>query len=225
MCVLEKCIARMPNERFIYLADSANMPYGVKTAAEIKRAATDCVRELAAMNCKAVLVACNTATAVAIDDVRRMYPSMTVVGLEPAVKPCLRELGRNGYAVALVTSATYGSDKFKRLTAACGGRIIGSEQPLLAGFIEDNAGDFDALRPFVFDMLSKYGDAEAIVLGCSHYSHVSGLIREFYGGNIKIYDGADGAVNRLAYCLSAADIRAPENQIGSVRFYSTYKSA
>ncbi len=220
--VLHRCEMRMPNEKFIYLADKANMPYGEKSAEEIRMCALSCAARLVALNCKAIVVACNTATEVAIEDIRRQYPALITVGLEPAVKPCFLELGR-GYAVAIVTVATKNSAKFKRLVQGCGDRIVAVGRHDLAELIENNAEHIERLRPVVEEILSPYRDAEAVILGCSHYSYIAGLIREFYGGNIKIYDGADGAAARLKFCLAVADLAAPKDEKGSVNFFLTVR--
>lgn len=222
LCVLRKCSAALPHEHFVYLADSANMPYGERSAADIKRAACACAETLFDMNCKAVVVACNTATETAISDIRSLYPDKIVVGLEPAVKPCRAELD-SGYAVALVTPATARSEKFGRLMRSCDGRIVPSPQPHLAATIERLIGEPSALRPIVRDILQPYKDARAVVLGCSHYTYLTALIDEFYGGNVKIYDGAGGAALRLKCLLEKADLCASGGEVGSVRFYSTYK--
>ena len=222
LCVLRKCMEAMPCEHFVYLADSANMPYGERSATDIKRAACACAETLFDMNCKAVVVACNTATETAIEDIRSLYPDKTVVGLEPAVKPCYGELDC-GYAVALVTPATARSEKFGSLIRLCGGKIIPSPQPKLAAVIESLIGEPSRLRPVVGDILEPYKDARAVVLGCSHYTYLTTLIDEFYGGKIKIYDGAGGAAQRLKSLLEKADLCADGGTVGSVRFYSTYK--
>ena len=222
--VLNKCVELLPHERFIYLADEANMPYGNKPPEEIKLAATACADRLFSLNCKALVIACNTATATAIDDVRLLYPSRIVIGLEPAVKPCYRELGRTGYAVALVTNATYRSAKFNRLLQSCEGKIIPLVYPELAQEIERNVGNIQAIKPKLFEVLGSYRDAEAIILGCSHYTYVKDIISEFYYGNVKIYDGADGAAARLKYCLELADLISDETtETPPVTFLSTFK--
>ena len=221
--VLKACSVRLPHENFIYLADKANMPYGTRTPDEIREAALSCAETLVGMNCKAIVVACNTATENAIDDIREMYGSIIVVGLEPPVKPCFRELGRDGYGVALVTSATASSKKFRKLIEECDGRVVVAAQPRLAKLIEDGA-DGEVLRRYVYEKLEPYRTAEAVALGCSHYSYVAEYIKDFYGGNIKIYDGADGEAARLSYCLAVAGDLAPDENIGSVRFYSTEKN-
>lgn len=220
--VLRRCALRMPNEKFIYLADKANMPYGARPFADIKTAALDCADTLASMHCKAIAVACNTATVAAVEDIRKLYGSLIVVGLEPALKPCFRGLD-GGYAVALITEATNCSVKFNRLLSECGGKIKAVAQPRLAKLIEDNCDRIDVIAPYVRTMLEPYRDAKAVVLGCSHYTYITRLIREFYGGNIDIYDGADGEAAYLRACLEKAGVLAPPSAVGSVRFYSTYK--
>lgn len=222
LCVLERCKQKMPNERFIYLADKANMPYGERPAADIRRAALACADMLFSMGSKALVVACNTATETAIDDIRRAYPTHIVIGLEPAVKPCCLELGR-GYAVALVTSATERSAKFKRLMSAYGDRVVAAPQADLSALIEQNVDNIETLRPYVYAMLDKYRDAESVILGCSHYTHIAKLIQDYYAGKIKIYDGADGAADRLLYCLAVAGLRALETQVSTIEFLETKK--
>ncbi len=223
LSVLTECVRLMPNERYIYLADRAHMPYGGLSADDIKSAALGCAARLVAMNCKAIAVACNTATETAIADIRRSYPGFTVVGLEPAVKPCGAELC-GGYAVALVTPATARAPGFKRLMEEYGDRITVAPQPELAAMIERGLGDIGALAPYVESMLDPYRDAEAVILGCSHYSCIANAVKRFYGGNIKIYDGADGAAARLSYCLALAGLLAPQCETGSMRFLSTARA-
>ena len=98
--VLAQCLGALPDESFVYLADEKNMPYGQKSEAEIRNAALAAADFLAKKGCKAIVVACNTATEVAIDDIRRKYPALITVGLEPAVLSRawqgLRRCARNG---------------------------------------------------------------------------------------------------------------------------------
>ena len=221
--VLKRCAEILPDESFIYLADKANMPYGNKHADEIALAAFDAANTLFSLNCKALVIACNTATVTAAERIRMLYPTRVVVGLEPAVRPCVKELGRNGYAVALVTKATSSSARFRMLIDSCDKKIVPLAVPKLAGLIEDDVGAA-ALREYIQDVLMEYADAESVILGCSHYSYVAGIIKEIYGGNIKIYDGAEGAARRLKYCLEIANLSAQKcEQTPTIRFLSTTK--
>lgn len=220
LSVLTECVRLMPNERYIYLADRAHMPYGGLSADDIKSAALGCAARLVAMNCKAIAVACNTATETAIADIRRSYPGFTVVGLEPAVKPCGAELC-GGYAVALVTPATARAPGFKRLMGEYGDRITVSPQSELAAMIERGLGDIGALAPYVESMLDPYRDAEAVILGCSHYAFIKGLVKDFYGGRIKIYDGACGEAERLKALLGQKKLLSGRTSVGTAEFFST----
>lgn len=217
--VLKECMRVLPDEKFVYLSDSANMPYGKKTDAEISAAATRCADILFGMHCKAVVIACNTATAVAAPRIREKYPSRIVIGLEPAVKPCAKEMGINGYAVALVTKATAASERFKRLVDSYGnGKIVPVVAEELAGLIERGEDS----ESYLFELLAPHKDAESVVLGCSHFSYITPEIERFYNGNIKIYDGAVGAAARLKYCLGVAGLLT-DAQGGTVEFYKTGK--
>ncbi len=222
--VLNKCAELLSHEKFIYLADEANMPYGNKPPEDIKLAATACAERLFSLGCKALVIACNTATVTAIDGIRALYPSRIVIGLEPAVKPCYRELGKMGYAVALVTAATYRSTKFNRLLQSCEGKIKPLVYADLARNIEQNVDNIQALKPKLFEALGSYRDAEAVILGCSHYTYVKDIISEFYDGNVKIYDGAEGAAARLKYCLELSGLLSQETaEHPPVTFLSTFK--
>lgn len=220
--VLEKCRQIMPRERYIYLADYANMPYGEKPREKIISCALDCVKTLFDKNCKAVLVACNTATATAINALREKYPDRIIVGLEPAVKPCLRELGRYGRALAIVTPATFVSQRFNDLIAQSGGSIIPVPAPDLAALIERSLSTDDgALGEYVTELLSEYKGVKAVVLGCSHYSYATPQIKRVLG-DVRIYDGAEGAAKRMLYCLQIAGLLCDSGN-GGVEYIDTGK--
>lgn len=219
--MLKECVSRLPHEDFVYLADKANMPYGGKSCEQIKSAALYCADTLFGMNCKAIVIACNTATETAVEYIRELYKREIVIGLEPAVKPCFRELCSGEYGVALVTEATAKSRKFRALVDGCENRIIVSPQPELAELIERGA-DLGTLRAYVGRMLLPYRDAAAVALGCSHYSHIAPLVSEFYGGKVRIYDGALGASARLETLLKESGEAASDGK-GGVRFFATEK--
>ena len=222
--VLKQCVELLPDESFIYLADKANMPYGNKPRDEIVRAAFDAADMLFSRGCKALVIACNTATVTAVDDIRALYSTRVVVGLEPAVRPCIKELGKRGYAVALVTKATYESDRFNRLLESCDKKIVPLAVPELAKLIEDNVGDVSRIKEFVRGIFSDYMGAEAVILGCSHYTYITKTIKDIYGGKIKIYDGAEGAARRLKYCLElSGELAKKDGQKPKIEFLSTYK--
>ena len=217
--VLSKCASLLPRESFIYLADYASMPYGEKSEDEIKLAAVRNAERLVDMNCKAVVAACNTATALGIAEIRRLYPDIITLGLEPAVKPCVSELVC-GYAVALVTPATAKSHRFNELMDKYGGSVIAVPCAGLAKSIEDNIFDLEKIRSMVYGTLSGYRGAKAVVLGCSHYSYITDIIKDFYGGGVKIYDGVDGLALNLVNSLNSSGLNSNACE-RTIRFYST----
>lgn len=199
--VLRHCIDIMPRENYMLIRDQAFMPYGDKTAQQIERRVFSAARTVFDMGAKALLLACNTATATSVDNLRALYPQNVIVGLEPAIKPCGYEL-RNGYAVALVTEATAKSKRLDYLVQKYGrGRIVVHSSRNLAAEIEEHAGDETYMDYLAANALADYKDAESVILGCSHYSFLRRAVTRFYGGNIKIYDGAEGAARYLKRCL------------------------
>ena len=96
--------------------------------------------------------------------------------------------------------------------------------PKLAKLIEDSQDDIERVRQYVTEIFGHYRDAESVILGCSHYSYISGLISEVYDGKVKIYDGAEGAARRLKYCLELSGLTAKKGECTpSIKFLSTYK--
>lgn len=215
----------MPNERFIYLADRARMPYGVKTANEIVLYATQCVDILIAMNCKCVAVACNTATENAIDILSTKFSTVPIIGLEPAITPCVSELSRNGYGIALVTTATANSLRLKNTISNSNGKIKVVPLPTLARIIENNALNSVVVVNSINSVLSQYPDVESVILGCSHYSLITEHVKNYYNGKIKIYDGACVTAQKIKSVIDTNGLNCPINQKGSVRFFSTNKAA
>lgn len=221
LSVLDACVKLMPNENYIYVADLANMPYGDKPPELIRGYAEACAERLVGMGCKAIVIACNTATAVAADSVRARFPLLPVIGLEPAVKPCLAELG-GGYALVLVTPATFASDRFKKLCEDA--RVLPVAAQGLAELIEQNVCRLDRIADKVTGYLEPYRDAEAVALGCSHYSFVRPVIERFYGGKVKIYDGSGGVAKRLRAALKEFGLMSDCERQGAVKLYRTEKS-
>ncbi|MBR2460584.1 MAG: aspartate/glutamate racemase family protein, partial [Clostridia bacterium] len=106
----------LPQENFIYFSDRANAPYGIKPPEIIKKWVGECAELLTECGIKALVIACNTATSVAVEEMRRRYGEMPVVGLEPAVRPAVRyAMGNGGDVLVLATGVTLGQERFKGL--------------------------------------------------------------------------------------------------------------
>jgi len=189
----------LPNESLCYVADSAFMPYGCKSDQLVEERCMKIAAFFSEQRCKAIVVACNTATAVAVHHLRSVC-DMPVIGMEPAVKPAVLR-SRSGIVGILATSATVASDKFKQLKQrhALGARLIVQPCPGLVEQIEQGSLDGDVMHHMLcsfLDPLLQQG-IDTLVLGCTHYPFVSGLIKGIVGEGVLVVDTGDAIAREL----------------------------
>ena len=201
--VLRQLRKRMPAERYIYYGDSANAPYGTKTPQQVRELALAVAEKLVRRGIKALVVACNTATAMAIEDLRRKYPELIVVGIEPALKVGADRFpgGRIG---VMATPVTLEGEKFRRLRDRFADRCAVSliPAPGLADLVEagkQNGPEGEALlRP----LLEPYiGKLDALVLGCTHYPFAQDMIKKILGSGTVLLDGGEGTAAQTMQLL------------------------
>ena len=204
----------MPGESYIFLGDGKNCPYGDRPCEEIRRLADRAVGLLVERGCKLVVVACNTATAAAIDFLRGKYASIPIVGMEPAVKPaCLHT--KSGVVGVLATERSLDGDLFRR-TAARYGEHVEVITEAGRGFVEIVESDREqtpeaeaCVRRAVSGMVAR--GADQIVLGCTHYPFLREVIERVVDNpGITIVDPAPAVARRAAELLDRYDLRAPE---------------
>jgi glutamate racemase len=210
----------LPAENLLYLADSAHAPYGPRGETYIRDRCDRIMQFFLQQQVKAVVVACNTATAAAIAWLRERY-SLPIIGVEPAVKPAA-ELSNRGIVGVLATSGTLASDKYITLhnrftheveiiTRACPGLVELIEQP-----VADTVSLRKLLAEFTLPMLEK--GADILVLGCTHYSLITDVIQQVVGPEVRIVDSGTAVAKQLQRKLEHA--LSGENS-GSIIFYST----
>lgn len=200
----------LPRESIVYLGDGKNCPYGSRSQQEIARLADEAVAHLVALGCKLIVVACNTATAAAIDLLREKYAPLPIVGMEPAIKPaCLRTQSR--VVGVLATERSLDGELFRR-TAAKYGADIEVITRAGRGFVElveedreqsDEAVQVvsEAIRP----MLER--GADQIVLGCTHYPFLlEALQRAATGAAVAFIDPSEAVARRVGQLLEANDL-------------------
>ncbi len=222
LSVLREIRRTLPGEHVLYVADSAHAPYGDRDAAFIDRRVGAIADFLVARGAKAIVVACNTATGIAVDNLRQRL-SLPVVAIEPAVKPAaLRTYtGRIG---VLATSRTLDSDRFKGLvtTHASGVDVLEQACPELVERVE--AGDFDGpeTRRLVTAYVAPLREAgvDVLVLGCTHFPFLAPVIREVAGPGVTIIDPAAAVARELARRLDQAGLSAAQAQ-GDETFLTT----
>lgn len=202
----------LPNESLLFLGDGRNCPYGGRPREEICRLADRAVGQLVARGCKLVVVACNTATAAAIDFLRGKYDAVPIVGMEPAVKPaCLHT--KSGVVGVLATERSLDGELFRR-TAARYGRDVEVVALPGRGFVELVESDLEdspeaeaCVRPPVERMLER--GADQIVLGCTHYPFLRGTIERIVAGRgVEIVDPSPAVARRVVQLLDRGDLHA-----------------
>jgi len=216
---------QLPAESLLYLADQAHVPYGERSAAEIRRFCLDVADALVARGCKAIVVACNTASAVALGPLRRRFPGVPILGLEPAVKPAVA-LTRSGVVGVMATPATFQGDLYR----ATVGRHASTVQVVnqvcigLADLVEQGSLEGpdceELLSRFLEPMLAA--GADTIVLGCSHYPFVIETIRRLVGPSLAVIDPAPAVARHLGRVLRERGLIRPESAgQGEHRFLTT----
>ena len=202
----------LPDESLVYLGDGKNCPYGELDQATIKEYAQQAVERLLAEGCKLIVVACNTATAAAINFLRERFADIPIVGLEPAVKPACK-MTRSKRVAVLATEHLLHSEKFRAAVDkyAEGVEVI----PVVGrGFVEAvEAGQeqSDATRQLVADAVEPavQQGADVIVLGCTHYPFLRGVIREVVGDkDVIVIDSGEPVGKRVESLLGHYDMRA-----------------
>lgn len=212
--VLKKLIEVMPYEDFVYFGDSKNAPYGVKTTEDVRNLTIQHVEELLSIGCKALCIACNTATSAAVRDLRQIYPNIPLVGIEPAIKPAC-ESKKNAKVLVMATPMTIREEKFQSLLARFknDATIYQLPCPGLMEFIESGILSGKRLDGFLKQLLWDYigSDIDSVVLGCTHYPFVKDEIKKVLGNNVKVFDGSLGTAKELKRRIIESNLAKPES--------------
>lgn len=198
----------LPNERFLYFGDSANAPYGRRTTAQVEALTLAAAEKMMAFGLKALVVACNTATAAAIHTLRKTYPELIVIGIEPALKPAVDQFptGRIGI---MATDVTLREEKLDALLRRCGetAEIFKIPAPGLVELVESGKADTAEAEALLSQILSPYaGKLDALVLGCTHYPLAIGAIRKVLGPRIVLLDGGEGTARETQRRLAQSGL-------------------
>lgn len=223
--VLRELVKIMPNEDYIFFGDSANAPYGIKTVEEVQKLSFEKVEHLLSYNCKAIVVACNTATSAAIKELRAAYPDLIIVGLEPALKPAV-EHKKDSKVGVMATPLTLKEKKFndlmnKYITKADIRKI---PAPDLVEFIESGDVDSPELETYLQKLLSPYKNSDSIVLGCTHFPFAKKVIQKIMGDDTFIVDGGEGAARETKHLLEKSNLLSDKTEKGSVKFENSRKT-
>ncbi len=221
--VLRELVQVLPEERFLYFGDSKNAPYGTRSTEEVRDLTTSCIAEFIPRGVKAVVVACNTATAAAIASLRTCYPDKIIIGMEPALK-LAAERHQGGRVLVMATNVTLREHKFcalmDRFSSLC--RVVPLPCPGLVEYIEAGCLDTPEVRQYLYSLLSPalHSGVDAIVLGCTHFPFLKSLIQELAGPHVEILDGAPGTALQTRRRLEAENLLRSNTQ-GTVEFHNS----
>jgi glutamate racemase len=203
-CVLDAFRRLRPDEPTVYVADSENCPYGNKPPDEIVRLSKRIAADLIGRGCEVVVVACNTATAAAIDELRSEWPDVPFVGMEPAVKPAA--LGsKSGVVGVLATRGTFNGRLYRETSSkvADAVRIIECVADEFVDLVERGVvlgvEAEDAVRRRLEPLIAA--GADRIVLGCTHFPHLKHLMENVADGRAEIVDPSDAVARRIVEVL------------------------
>lgn len=224
LSVLREALALLPNENYIYYADSDHAPYGTKTKEEVRDLTFNAVKFLTGQNIKALVVACNTATSAAVRELRGVYP-FPIVGMEPAVKPAVEKSSNAGKRVlVLATPLTLKEEKFQNLVSRFdAGHIVDMlPAPKLVEFAERFIFQGPEVVAYLNEILPGsihlYG---TVVLGCTHFPLFRQALTAILPAGTDIIDGNRGTVNHLHSILKIENLLSASNDRGQVVFYKS----
>lgn len=212
----------LPNENTIYLADSKNSPYGEKSKQDIINLSLKNTELLLSKGCKAIVVACNTATTNAISSLRNQFPETPFIGIEPAIKPAALKTQTQHIGI-LATQGTLSSDLFCKTSGMLSKDIKIHEQngKGLVSLIESGKLDSDEtkflLKKYLKPMLSQ--NIDFLVLGCTHYPYLIPQIKQIVGNKITLIDSGFAVAKQLEHILGAYNLLNDTSIKSSHKFY------
>ena len=223
LSVLRTLRKALPYESFVYLGDGARCPYGERSREEVMRFTEEAVERLLAEGCKLIVLACNTATAVAVKSLRVKYPNIPFVGLEPAVKPAALTT-KTGIIGVLATKRSLEGEHFRTTAAQYADKV----QILTAvgeGFVEavenneEHSPAVEAMVRKVVEPLVQAG-ADKIVLGCTHYPFLQDIIERVAGEGVEIIESSEAVARRVGMLLDEYDMRAENGAVQECSYLS-----
>ena len=219
---MRQAVKLLPNERYFFFSDSLNNPYGDKADDEIKKRCDEIVSFLVeCKKCKAVVLACNTASAKAAAYLREKYYDVPIIAIEPAYK-MVHDFAPDSFTLVMATRGTLESEKFAALykkydnenteLLACVG---------MADLIEQDRQE--ELDLYLENLLGKYrGKAENVVLGCTHYPLAKENIKKVLG-DVRFFDGANGVARQLEHVLKRENLLCLSAEKGKIEFVDSSK--
>ena len=219
LTVLNHALKILPREEFIFYADEDNVPYGTKSREEVLKFVDEAFGFLIAQGVGAIVVACNTATSVAVKEMRKRY-SLPIIGMEPALKVAL-DLFPNRKVLVTATAITITGEKIRLLIEKLHAENLAELKalPRLVEFAERQEFKSAAVEEYLRGELADYDFEKfsSLVLGCTHFNYFKDTLREILPSHVKILDGNAGTINELIRRTNLKSARA--DRISSIDFF------
>lgn len=214
----------LPNEDIIYVADQANVPYGPRGLAEVRRFSEGIARFLMDQGAKLIVIPCNTASAAALHSLRALYPDFMFVGMEPAVKPAA-EHSKSRVVAVLATPTTFEGELYASVVERFAGdtKILQSACPGLVAEIEAgraNGPEAERILREALEPMMAQG-IDTVVLGCTHYPFAFETIRKIVGPDVRLIDPAPAVARRVESLLSESELRNVSDNPGKTRYLTS----
>lgn len=222
LTVVKKLLTMLPNENIIYFGDTARVPYGSKSNATIIEYANQDARFLFNKNVKLIITACNTASAVALEDLRKQFDIPVIGMIEPGAKYALSKTKNRKIGVigthSTINNAAY-SKKLKQLSGKI--QILEKACPLFVPLAEEGWIDHEATKLIAEEYLGelKEKDIDTLILGCTHYPILSELIQKVLGTSVTLIDSGTAASLEVETYLNCRGLRNDSNYLGSHEYY------
>lgn len=224
LSVLRHIHDMLPHDDLLYFADQAHIPYGSHSREQVTAFVTAIATALLEQPIKALVIACNTASAAALTELRSRFPQLPIVGMEPALKPAAAAT-QTGVVGVLATPGTFASSRYASLMARFAPGLDVYEDTCLGLVQQIEQGDLDGpeteaiLRRAVEPMLAA--GADVLVLGCTHYPFILPLLRTIAGDHVVIIDPAPAVARQTANVLQQNQLAAPVSRDRTVRCLTT----
>lgn len=205
LTVLADIRQALPKADLIYIGDTANAPYGTKTQEEITKLSKQIVDRLIEAGAEAIVIACNTATSAASKALRAKY-NLPIIGMEPALKPAV-EQAESGKIIVLATNYTISHDKYLDLInrVAKNREVVSIAAPKLVELVEFGKTSGAEVEASLRELIGVPEDVGGVVLGCTHFLHLKSASKDFFGPDVKLFDGNNGVVRRIVELLPNAN--------------------
>lgn len=224
LSVWREIVRRLPAESTLYLADQAHVPYGPRPLDELCRLSEGITRCFVASGCKAVVVACNTASAAALKHLRDTFPGLEIIGMEPAVKPAAART-RSGVIGVMATPATFQGRLFQATAGRFAShlRLVNQVCDGLAEQVESGELDGPAVEALLGRFLEPMlaAGADTVVLACTHYAFLLESIARRCGPSVEVIDPAPAIARHLENRLAASHLLAPTAGTARHEFVTT----